>query len=266
MTAPDATPETFLRVLEFQRRSIELCAEEVHEIEEGWVVRTPALPEVWSLNHLRLVTEVTPDRTIELCQAHLGGTGFHHVIVEHEAAALRLGQALPRAGWEVDVELHSVLAHDPDRDTDTSLVVEPEEEEALGLVRRWLAEDETLHLDREGLRQVVESDRLTWRARQARRLGVREPDGRLVGLTLVFSDGPVAQVETVYVIPEARGRGYARALVTRAAGLARGEHELTFIVADDNDWPKELYARLGFDPVGRTWLLHHPLNRGKGGQ
>ena len=33
-----------------------------------------------------------------------------------------------------------------------------------------------------------------------------------------------------------------------------------FIVADEADWPKELYARLGFDIIGRTW----EFMRGKG--
>ena len=27
-------------------------------------------------------------------------------------------------------------------------------------------------------------------------------------------------------------------------------------MADDNDWPKQLYARLGFEPVGRAWVFH----------
>jgi hypothetical protein len=39
------------------------------------------------------------------------------------------------------------------------------------------------------------------------------------------------------------------AAATRAA-LA-GDAELTFIVADEDDWPKDLYARLGFVPLGR---------------
>jgi hypothetical protein len=34
--------------------------------------------------------------------------------------------------------------------------------------------------------------------------------------------------------------------------LAAG-HELVFLVADDDDWPKDLYARLGFETIGRTW-------------
>jgi hypothetical protein len=49
-------------------------------------------------------------------------------------------------------------------------------------------------------------------------------------------------------------------MVSAAAVAARrAGHRLTFIVADDNDWPKQLYAKLGFGPVGRTWLLHRDL-------
>jgi GNAT superfamily N-acetyltransferase len=58
-------------------------------------------------------------------------------------------------------------------------------------------------------------------------------------------------------VPEARGRGYARALVCRAEELARATgHDLIFIVADDRDWPKLLYRRLGFAQVGRIWQFH----------
>ena len=30
---------------------------------------------------------------------------------------------------------------------------------------------------------------------------------------------------------------------------------LTFLVADEGDWPKEWYARLGFDAIGRRYEL-----------
>ena len=37
---------------------------------------------------------------------------------------------------------------------------------------------------------------------------------------------------------------------------ARGAgHPLVFLVADDEDWPKELYGRLGFEPRGHSWEL-----------
>jgi hypothetical protein len=41
------------------------------------------------------------------------------------------------------------------------------------------------------------------------------------------------------------------------AALAAG-HELIFVVADDEDWPKDLYAKLGFDPVGKAWNFTRP--------
>ena len=41
------------------------------------------------------------------------------------------------------------------------------------------------------------------------------------------------------------------------AAFARGE---LVIVADDNDWPKELYARIGFRPIDRTREFHLDLH------
>jgi GNAT superfamily N-acetyltransferase len=90
-----------------------------------------------------------------------------------------------------------------------------------------------------------------------RLLGVRSGDGRLVAVSKLRSDGRTAQVEDVYTVPEARGRGFARALISRAVELARdGGHGLIFIVADDDDWPKLLYGRLGFRSVGHLWQFH----------
>jgi hypothetical protein len=31
--------------------------------------------------------------------------------------------------------------------------------------------------------------------------------------------------------------------------------ELTFLVADERDWPKDWYARRGFEPIGRRYEL-----------
>jgi predicted GNAT family acetyltransferase len=72
----------------------------------------------------------------------------------------------------------------------------------------------------------------------------------------------VAQIEDVFTAPEARRRGFARALITHAVQQAlAGEHDLVFIVADDNGWPKQLYRRIGFEPIGRSWAFHAPAPR-----
>jgi predicted GNAT family acetyltransferase len=78
----------------------------------------------------------------------------------------------------------------------------------------------------------------------------------------LYSDGRIAQIEDVATLPEHRRRGYASAVVLRVVeeALATG-HDLVFLTALDDDWPKELYARLGFEEIGRSWsFLRAPAN------
>jgi ribosomal protein S18 acetylase RimI-like enzyme len=61
----------------------------------------------------------------------------------------------------------------------------------------------------------------------------------------------VAEVCDVGTHPSHRGRGLARAVVTAAVAAARGDGaDLIVVTADADDWPRQLYARLGFEPVG----------------
>jgi predicted GNAT family acetyltransferase len=113
----------------------------------------------------------------------------------------------------------------------------------------------------EAVRQLAEYSRREGRVRQDRRFAIASDGGDLAAITKLRSDGRTAQVEDVYTVPEARGRGYARALVSHAVALARAAgHELIFIVADDNDWPQQLYGRIGFEPIGRMRSFHLELD------
>jgi len=64
-------------------------------------------------------------------------------------------------------------------------------------------------------------------------------------------DGASAEINSVYVHPDHRGRGLGTA-ITRAAIVAGGAAEDLWIVADDEDRAKDLYARLGFRTVWTT--------------
>jgi ribosomal protein S18 acetylase RimI-like enzyme len=76
-------------------------------------------------------------------------------------------------------------------------------------------------------------------------------NGEVASYTDLYHEGPDAQVEDVGTLPEHRGRGYATAVVLAAIDAARNEGaEFVFLVADKEDWPKELYRRLGFDELG----------------
>jgi GNAT superfamily N-acetyltransferase len=242
------------RVLAFLRANIEKVADEVLPIEAGWVVRSPSLPAVWAINHMRAALPLAFAPLVDLADEQLADSRYVQITVENQGAGPGLEQAFRAAGWKTEREVLMALTAAPDRETDTSVVTDAGEDEVLELMARWYAEDE---LARYALDQLVEYSRRESRACRDRRLGVRSSDGRLVATAKLRGDGLTAQVEDVYTVPEARGRGHARALVGRAADLARaGGHDLIFIMADDNDWPKELYARIGFRPLARLWQFH----------
>ena len=77
-------------------------------------------------------------------------------------------------------------------------------------------------------------------------------DGEVGAYCELYSDGQTAQIENVFTLDRFRKRGLARAVVSKALEVAQG-HELIFLIADQDDWPKELYRKLGFDDVGLIW-------------
>jgi ribosomal protein S18 acetylase RimI-like enzyme len=84
-------------------------------------------------------------------------------------------------------------------------------------------------------------------------------EGRLAGVCELYVGDGVAQIEDVNTLEEFRGRSVATAVVLAAASAARrAGADLVFLVADDDDWPKHLYARLGFDVAGPAWEFVRP--------
>jgi len=75
----------------------------------------------------------------------------------------------------------------------------------------------------------------------------------------LYLDPPDAQIEDVVTAEASRGRGHGTAVVlTALADAYAAGAEFVFLVADANDWPKDWYARLGFEPVGEYVKLQRP--------
>ena len=84
-------------------------------------------------------------------------------------------------------------------------------------------------------------------------------DGVAVSFASLYSDGSTAQIEDVGTLEGYRGQGLSRAVVQRAVDAAVDDGcDFLFMVAEDEDWPKDFYARIGFETVGR---IHHFLKR-----
>jgi N-acetylglutamate synthase-like GNAT family acetyltransferase len=76
-------------------------------------------------------------------------------------------------------------------------------------------------------------------------------DGEIVAAADLYLDAPDAQIEDVLTVEGRRGRGHGAAVVLTAAAEAYAAGaEFVFLVADAHDWPKDWYARLGFEPIG----------------
>jgi GNAT superfamily N-acetyltransferase len=242
------------RALAFMRAAAVATADAARSIEPGIVLSTPSLSEVWAVNQVRVVKPLTFDELVDVGDQEMAGSGYRQIAVENQQAGPGLEQAFRTAGWKVERDVLMVLAAPPDRPGDGSVVVDADEDEVLELMRHWYEDDEPTPTE---VDQLVDYSRREIRALGDRLLGVRSGDGRLVAISKLRSDGRTAQVEDVYTVPEARGRGFARALIGRAVELARdGGHDLTFIVADDAGWPKLLYGRLGFRSAGLLWQFH----------
>jgi GNAT superfamily N-acetyltransferase len=249
------TPSTALeRAFAFMRGGMVSTADAIRPIEAGIVASTPSLPAVWAVNQLRVAEASSFEDLLDLADDELAGFDYRQIAVEHQAMGPELEEAFRAAGWKAERLVVMILFGPSDRPIDTSIVEDAGEDETLELMRRWYEEDEPTPTE---IEQLVAYGHREARTLGDRLLGVRSGDGRLVAISKLRSDERTAQVEDVYTVPEARGRGFARALIGRAVELARtGGQDLTFIVADDNDWPKLLYERLGFRPVGHLWQFH----------
>jgi GNAT superfamily N-acetyltransferase len=243
------------RVLGHLRRNLHLLSDDMRPTGPGWIVRTDSLPLVWTLNQLRITGAAAFEDVAALAEENQAYLPYRHVVFEDGAAGGRLESRFANGGWGSECEVIMTLEEASDRKADTGAVIELSEEQMLALMRRWSAEEHAgvgVELD-----ELDEYNRREGRLWNERRFGVLDERGAPVAITKLRTDGSTAWVEDVYTVPEARGRGYARGLVTHAVTLARsGDYDLTFIIADDNDWPKHLYEAIGFRPIGTTRTFH----------
>lgn len=79
-------------------------------------------------------------------------------------------------------------------------------------------------------------------------------DGAAVGMTVVIAADPGREIVSVWVAPDARGRGVIEALIDAAVGWAgdQGDAQLGLWVVEGNGRAERAYARYGFSRTGRT--------------
>ena len=194
---------------------------------------------------------------LEFAEVALGGAGVaHRQVIAFEGGA-DVAPAAAAAGYTVEtlvvMTLDPAVEQTPRPDVDVREI----DEDALSglLVETWVAGSP--EMTEETVRQLV-----------ARRAAFDAPviafaafaEGRPVAhLDLRRRDG-VAEIDNVGTLPDHRNHGYARALVLHAIARARSQgDDLIFLLAAAEDWPRELYAKLGFGVIGEIHELHRPV-------
>ncbi len=201
-------------------------------------------------NFLRTETDlrgVSAGDLIEAADRILAGYEHRLVIVRDEAAAERLAPGFVAAGYARAPEVVQLLRRPPDRPATVDVDVVGFAD-ARDLILQTYREDE--HLP-EAIAIPFTDHRAKYEQALGARFFVAQVEGAQAGLCELYVDGKDAQVEDVGTLVRFRNRGVARSVVLAACAAARAAGATRiFIVADDDDWPKQLYERLGFDRIG----------------
>jgi ribosomal protein S18 acetylase RimI-like enzyme len=250
------------RILAFLRELDPLCADRELQSRYGTAYLHSDLPRVWSRNYL-VAENGLDEASAGLLAAEagriLGGAGLRHRKVEvyDEQAGARLEPGFRELGWDVQCDAVMVARRDPDRRADLSLVEEVGIDE---LEPAWAEANRSAPFgtDEDVVQQLVDNKRVVMAARDTRLFAARA-DGVIASFCDLYSDGRTGQIEAVWTLEQFRNRGLARATVLGALAASRAAgHDLTFLLADRDDWPRELYRKLGFDEIGRIYEFIRP--------
>jgi ribosomal protein S18 acetylase RimI-like enzyme len=247
-------PDELERAFDFMARG-DMGGERTEPTRFGTAVFDDRVARRYDSNYL-LVDELPPQVSAEELAAEAERYRRPVVFFRHEASGERVAPGFGALGWRLD--RHEVMAwrRPPQREAPLELVREVDLD-ALREPRRRLMAGYPWSTP-EILGELHEAKRLMAERVETRFYGVVD-GGEVVAYADLYLDPPDAQIEDVGTLEEHRGRGYASALVLHAAERARrAGADLVFLVADSEDWPQQLYRRLGFDSIGRYVKLIRP--------
>jgi ribosomal protein S18 acetylase RimI-like enzyme len=216
--------------------------------EHGTVARATRYPTYWDYNVVRVEDDVdmAADEVVEVADELLEGLAHRRVGFEVAARGEPIRAELTRRGWKATRLVW--MLHAGPVPSKTGLDVEQVHYDTVRHLRlAWLAED----FPTEVVTTQFEEAKEVEMKRNPQVFAAFESD-RPIGFAQLERSGDGAEISSVYIEREHRGRGLGTALTKAAIGAA-GEVSELWIVADDEGRPRELYARLGFRPVWRLF-------------
>ncbi|HEU4480945.1 MAG TPA: GNAT family N-acetyltransferase, partial [Actinomycetota bacterium] len=209
-------------------------------------------PIRWDYNFLRVDSD-GPDLSAALvadaAERLQGGAGLKHrkVHVDDEALGQKLTPGFKELGWIA----HHLIVMEHAGDLPQVPAVEVREvtfEDLRPSFERWDVEVE--NNSPEDATILAASKVVDREATSVRYLAALLGE-EVAGFCELYSGEGLGQIENVCTFDRFRNRGVARAVVLRALRESASEgNDLHFLIADDDDWPKRLYEKLGFRGIG----------------
>ena len=242
------------RIAEFRTALEDACAERSERSAHATGLFCDSIPNVYDFNYLRADEPLAAASEL-VGEADALMPAFLHRKVVAGRDAEQVAAAFSEQGFTITQ--HVVMAHlrEPDRRIDTSAVRELDFDQ-LVTARTEVTLAET-HGDLELSRNLDWSTRLVMAAVPTRFFAAFV-DGRIAAYCELRGRGSIAQLENVNTLPAFRGRGLGRAVVQHALDGRRTHSELVYLEALGDDWPRQLYAKLGFDVVDERYLFLKP--------
>jgi ribosomal protein S18 acetylase RimI-like enzyme len=246
----------FARTWEFECETQDRVARTRQEFDLGVALYNDALRRVYDTNVVRFecgFDELTGDRVEAAAEELQGSLRHRKVVIPDERAGARVAEELRARGWRYHTLVTMAYRGDA-RLVPAARPVEEVEAVALRSARERSLDDG--RRDAEARRQIVEFTELMARSGPTRLFAARADRNEIGSFCALLQRDGIGQIDEVTTVEQYRRRGLASGVVSAAVrhSLESGD-ELTFLVADERDWPKDWYARLGFEPIGRRYEL-----------
>ena len=253
------------RAVGFLRGTYVRRVEHVEHHPWGLLLETPSLPRIYDANFAVIDRwEEDAEGLVAEMDRVQAEHGFSHrkVVIPDEALAGRLLKGRARAPWGIHRSLLMAQRREPDRPRDPTIELLTIDDVDWARGRQALLQFEEYGSDPDVVEQLLQLDVRLERELDVRRLAARDRDGELGSFAALYVEANIGQIEDVATVPAHRGRGLARAVVLHGVAEARrAGADLVFLVADEADWPKELYGRLGFDTIGVEHVVSRPAGQ-----
>jgi ribosomal protein S18 acetylase RimI-like enzyme len=244
--------EELERIHVFLDENDRAAASRIEPFPWGRAILHDRLPLVYDLNFLYVEhgEPTAPQLAAEAERIQRAAGHTHRKVVAGGPGVDRLAPGFAELGWSLERLVVMPHRRAPDRARDLGAVEEvghaalrPVWEAGLRAVPAFRGRDDLVSQLLEHRRVVADSVPTRYFAARA--------DGAIASYCELYSRDGVAQIESVTTLPGHRNRGLAGAVVLRALSASReAGADLTFLVAEAADWPRHLYARLGFEEIG----------------